>query len=101
MQKEADRAVLARYAPVGVVVDEAMTVVQFRGRTAPYLIRKWPGSRVALPMGPYTLTQLVILVGSVALLIRFADWWAFFGGFNVVIGVGAPIALTSTGRSSS
>jgi two-component system CheB/CheR fusion protein len=37
VQKEADRVMLARYAPVGVVVDEAMTVLQFRGRTASYL----------------------------------------------------------------
>lgn len=37
VQKEADRVLLNRYAPVGVVVDEAMTVVQFRGRTVPYL----------------------------------------------------------------
>lgn len=37
VQKEADRILLARFAPVGVVVDETMTVLQFRGRTAPYL----------------------------------------------------------------
>jgi two-component system CheB/CheR fusion protein len=37
VQREADRIVLSRYAPVGVVVDETMTVLQFRGRTAPYL----------------------------------------------------------------
>ena len=37
VQKEADRILLNRYAPVGVVVDESMTVLQFRGRTAPYL----------------------------------------------------------------
>src|SRR5262249_19273028 len=37
VQREADRIVLARYAPVGVVVDEAMMVLQFRSRTAPYL----------------------------------------------------------------
>jgi two-component system, chemotaxis family, CheB/CheR fusion protein len=37
VQHEADRILLARYAPVGVVVDESMTVLQFRGRTAPYL----------------------------------------------------------------
>lgn len=37
VQKEADRVLLSRYAPVGVVVDESMTVLQFRGRTAPYL----------------------------------------------------------------
>jgi two-component system CheB/CheR fusion protein len=37
VQREADRLVLSRFAPVGVVIDETMTVVQFRGRTAPYL----------------------------------------------------------------
>jgi two-component system CheB/CheR fusion protein len=37
VQKEADRILLARYAPVGVVADEAMTVLQFRGRTSLYL----------------------------------------------------------------
>jgi two-component system CheB/CheR fusion protein len=37
VQREADRIVLGRYAPVGVVVDETMTVLQFRGRTASYL----------------------------------------------------------------
>jgi two-component system, chemotaxis family, CheB/CheR fusion protein len=37
VQREADRIVLARFAPVGVVVDEAGTVLQFRGRTAPFL----------------------------------------------------------------
>ena len=37
VQREADRVLLARYAPVGVVADESMTVLQFRGRTSPYL----------------------------------------------------------------
>lgn len=37
VQKEADRLMLARYTPVGVVVDEMMTVLQFRGRTSAYL----------------------------------------------------------------
>lgn len=37
VQREADRIVLSRYAPVGVVIDESMTVIQFRGRTAGYL----------------------------------------------------------------
>jgi two-component system CheB/CheR fusion protein len=37
VQKEADRVLLARYSPVGVVTDETMTVLQFRGRTSPYL----------------------------------------------------------------
>ena len=37
VQKEADRVLISRFAPVGVVADETMTVLQFRGRTAPYL----------------------------------------------------------------
>ncbi len=37
VQKEADRVVLNKYAPVGVVVDESLTVLQFRGRTSAYL----------------------------------------------------------------
>jgi two-component system CheB/CheR fusion protein len=37
VQREADRVLLNRFAPVGVVVDEAMMVLQFRGRTAPFL----------------------------------------------------------------
>ena len=37
VQREADRVLLSRFAPVGVVVDETMTVLQFRGRTAAYL----------------------------------------------------------------
>ena len=34
---EADRAVLKDQAPVGVVIDSAMEVLQFRGETTPYL----------------------------------------------------------------
>jgi two-component system, chemotaxis family, CheB/CheR fusion protein len=37
VQIEADRLVLKNYAPVGVVIDANMEVVQFRGRTTPYL----------------------------------------------------------------
>lgn len=35
--READRIVLGKYSPAGVVVDKDMNVVQFRGRMAPYL----------------------------------------------------------------
>ncbi len=35
--READRLVLAEYAPPGAVIDDAMNIVQVRGRTAPYL----------------------------------------------------------------
>ena len=37
VQREADRIVLSRYAPVGVVIDDSGTVLQFRGRTVDYL----------------------------------------------------------------
>ncbi|HET9364378.1 MAG TPA: chemotaxis protein CheB, partial [Candidatus Angelobacter sp.] len=36
-QAEADRAILKHHAPVGVVINGAMEVVQFRGRTTPFL----------------------------------------------------------------
>jgi two-component system CheB/CheR fusion protein len=35
--READRLVLAEHGPPGAVVDDAMNIVQVRGRTAPYL----------------------------------------------------------------
>ena len=37
IEKEADRLVLGRYAPAGVVVNAEMEIVQFRGKTGPYL----------------------------------------------------------------
>ncbi|MGH7393278.1 MAG: PAS domain S-box protein, partial [Candidatus Rokuibacteriota bacterium] len=37
IEKEADRLVLGRYAPAGVVVNPDMQIVQFRGKTGPYL----------------------------------------------------------------
>lgn len=35
--READRVVLGKYAPAGVVVDNDFNILQFRGRTSPYL----------------------------------------------------------------
>ena len=35
--READRLVLAEYAPPGAVIDDETNIVQVRGRTAPYL----------------------------------------------------------------
>lgn len=35
--KEADRLVLGRYGPAGVLINDAFEVLQFRGRTSPYL----------------------------------------------------------------
>lgn len=69
-----------------------------RGRRQPYLIRKWPGSNWALPMGPYTITQLLVFVGSVYLLFTYRDVWAHFGPVNLVIGIGIPVVLTYATR---
>ncbi len=35
--QEADRLALAKYAPPGVVVDDGLTILQFRGHTGPFL----------------------------------------------------------------
>jgi hypothetical protein len=69
-----------------------------KGRRQPYLIRKWPGSNWALPLGPYTITQLVTFVASVYLLLTYRDVWAHFGPFNLIIGVGLPLMLTYVTR---
>ena len=37
LAKEADRIILARFAPAGVVVDENLKILQFRGHTGPFL----------------------------------------------------------------
>ncbi|MCC5635545.1 PAS domain-containing protein [Nostoc sp. CHAB 5844] len=37
MQKVADRIILNQYAPVGVIIDNDLEIVQFRGQTSPYL----------------------------------------------------------------
>jgi two-component system CheB/CheR fusion protein len=36
-QREADRMLLARFAPASVLIDDALNILQFRGETAPYL----------------------------------------------------------------
>jgi two-component system, chemotaxis family, CheB/CheR fusion protein len=37
LHREADRAMLTRYGPAGVLVDDKLDILQFRGETAPYL----------------------------------------------------------------
>jgi two-component system, chemotaxis family, CheB/CheR fusion protein len=37
LQREADRLVWSRYAHSGVIVDESLTILHFRGETSPYL----------------------------------------------------------------
>jgi two-component system, chemotaxis family, CheB/CheR fusion protein len=37
LQKEGDRIALARFAPPGVIIDEKLEILHFRGETSPYL----------------------------------------------------------------
>src|SRR5262249_27792196 len=37
LQQVADRKVIERYGPPGVVINDALDILQFRGRTGPYL----------------------------------------------------------------
>jgi two-component system, chemotaxis family, CheB/CheR fusion protein len=37
LQKEADRIVLDRYAPVGIIINNDLDILHFRGQTSPYL----------------------------------------------------------------
>jgi two-component system, chemotaxis family, CheB/CheR fusion protein len=37
MRREADRVLLGRFAPAAVLIDENMEILQFRGKTAPFL----------------------------------------------------------------
>ncbi|MEP6601973.1 MAG: chemotaxis protein CheB, partial [Nitrospirota bacterium] len=37
VQKEADDIVLSKYTPPGVIINQQMDILQFRGRTSPYL----------------------------------------------------------------
>jgi two-component system CheB/CheR fusion protein len=36
-EREADRVLLARYAPASLLIDDALNITQFRGETGPYL----------------------------------------------------------------
>jgi two-component system CheB/CheR fusion protein len=36
-QREADRLLLARFAPASLLIDDALNILQFRGETGPYL----------------------------------------------------------------
>ena len=37
LQREADRVILSQYSPPGVVVNDDLDIIQFRGKTAPFL----------------------------------------------------------------
>ena len=57
-QKEADRILLGRYAPAGVLVNSTLEVLQFRGRTGDYL---------ELPVGEASFNLLKMARGNLPL----------------------------------
>ncbi len=61
MQRVADRVVLARFGPPGLIVDERMNVLQARGQTSAY---------VELPSGAVSLNLLRILRESLVTPVR-------------------------------
>ncbi|MBD2453846.1 PAS domain-containing protein [Nostoc sp. FACHB-87] len=63
IQKVADRIVLERYAPVGVIIDSDLEILQFRGQTSPYL---------QLPLGRPSFNLLRIAKEELKLELRTA-----------------------------
>jgi two-component system CheB/CheR fusion protein len=61
VQAEADRVVLREHAPVGVVINREMEVIQFRGHTTPYL---------APPPGRPSLNVLKLARNGLAIELR-------------------------------
>jgi two-component system, chemotaxis family, CheB/CheR fusion protein len=70
-QREADRLAVARYAPPGVLIDQTLEIVQFRGDTSPYLASP-PGrpslnllkmAREGLMVGLRTVVQKAMRTG--------------------------------------
>ena len=48
-QREADRILLSRYVPAGVLVDESLEILQFRGDTHPYIEHGPGNASLSLP----------------------------------------------------
>lgn len=60
MQRAADQIVLGRFAPAGVLVTDAMDIIQYRGHTSPYL-EPSPGeaSLNLLSMVPFRVAEVL------------------------------------------
>lgn len=59
VQREADRILLSRYGPPGVLVDDNLEIVQFRGDTHPYIEHASGNASLSLPR----MIQRGLLVG--------------------------------------
>ncbi len=63
-QKEADQLLISRYAPAALLIDEHLNVLQFRGRTSPYLEHQ-PGAaslQLAKHVHPGLLVELANVI---------------------------------------
>lgn len=63
-----------------------------RARKHPLVIGKLPGGG-RIPGGPYTITQIVTMVGVFILLLSLRDLWAFFGIGNAIVMIVFPWGL--------
>ncbi|MEI6429860.1 MAG: chemotaxis protein CheB [Pseudanabaena sp. ELA607] len=63
LEQLADRAVLSRYAPVGVMIDEELEILQFRGQTSPYL--EQPSGKASFNLLKMARTELKLELQSV------------------------------------
>jgi two-component system CheB/CheR fusion protein len=59
--RQADRWFLARYAPAGILVDDALNILQFRGETGPYLAPASgpPSTNLSRVVRPELLVEIV------------------------------------------
>jgi two-component system CheB/CheR fusion protein len=68
MQQAADRIAQSRYVPAGVLCDEALNIVQFRGDTGPYLVQ--PPGPPSVNLQKLARPGLLIEIGSAIAQVR-------------------------------
>ena len=68
LTREADRLLLARFAPASVLVNQALTILQFRGHTGPYLEPAGgpPSFDLRRVLRPELLGQILPAIGEVS-----------------------------------
>src|SRR4029453_11236612 len=66
LPREADRLLLARFAPACVLVNQALTILQFRGQTGPYLEPAGgpPSFDLRRVLRPELLVQILPAIGE-------------------------------------
>jgi two-component system, chemotaxis family, CheB/CheR fusion protein len=68
LQREADRIVRSRFVPAGVLCDEALNIMQFRGDTGPYLVQ--PPGPPTVRLEKLACPALLIEVGTMIQQVR-------------------------------